>query len=1534
WHRGRVLENRENIYEVIIIDTGQVLVVEETRLASACDELFQLPPKVVLGIFANVLPLKDKWDSKAVNYFQSLVGLQIIGHVRTVLPYQVFILEVPKIISDVLELQLGRCIDGDSFCLIVETLRAFPQEMLYKRVPQLLQKNYPVKELRALGNCEEPTDFWPVPDFLFRHLSVGSKENVKITAAVGPNKFYCQIEKWQKNVEDLTKAMHLCYEAVSRKNRNSDSFGLLCAAKRQNGQWHRGVIKQILFGHVEVWFMDFGNIEAVPSPCIQKLKEQFTALPMVSFPCALSCLDSEDEAVIKTQLKKLIWSLIGQTSVCVHIDSFDDVKRLYYVTLQSKDLGIITEHPESLNEAAASCISLLKTNITNIAADYEQCRYRCNSRTDCTENKPTKALLPQQDISLLSHCKRAEMQIGSYCPAFVVHVLNPSDFWIQTCNYQDQFEALMKNIADRYSHCGADEMLLKDPKRGLLCCARYSQDMHYYRGVITEVLDANVTVCFLDFGNTERVPYYDVKILLPEFSRLPALAVSCKLAWASPGDGVWCKKQVDFFKEIVFDKLVILHVTGKQNNTCVVNVYFQDGLKQGHVAKCMAQAGYAEYMEVTPDSAVNSAKKSRYLTCHKRSKKKRNARNICKNREKFNEENLRGLPFVRRGCVMLSCFGKGEFSKRCISVCEKKKLYKESTFTVGAVLEVVCTCIVSPADFSCQLQSKLSELNNLMEQIQAYYREHTSPYNTGQPACVVKCTEDGKWYRATVMQQVSTDEVDVVFVDYGYRKRVLLKDLQDVHPDFLTLESQAIQCRLKNVPLQIESLDWSEVCRHFEDIISTSGGPLTCIICAVVVVSSNHLCNIVDLETPSVSAEKFLRECGLTQLEFSGLRNLTSLGSLCSFCYSSFNINIGSEEEVYITHIRSPSEFYCQLNRNTETVEALMEMVTVLSKMSDNVKYDSSSSRLCIARYFGDGLFYRALALPVESTSYVCAEFVDFGNKSMVEEDQVIPIPDSATDLIFTPVQAIKCCMSDFRDTKISTRITKWFEQTFLGKLLKAVIISRESDGRIAVELRDGPLSVSWKIKEKILEELPLESTKQSYDKNYPTDTGQNFGDEEETAYSTQELCSGFSKPLALQDSEELGFRSIVRALLEHKEEPLLGEPASHSLCHPALDSKEVTAHSFSESHNERLNYTGQQERSNENRPKLISLPQRDIQVNSEVTGYISHINSPSSFYVQLAEDENLIIQLANEINESTVNTGYENGLNELVVGDLIAAEHITDGFYYRAVIKTLKSGNHFEIEFIDYGNTAVVSPSKICRVERKFLALPRLSVHCCLSRVKSVADESCTNIIISYFESKTNNKLICKFLQQHGDQWEVDIIYILMGEVLLQEYLNRLANHCLFTVEAEKSDSTDCNEFATSFKINSDMGMWLQSGRRFYGVATAVTDPSNFCIRFEKLDGWLQNLSLLLCGLPDDLPALPKELVACGATCLIKSELEAQWNRVEISRVTSQSVVLTFIDYGFQNSIPYSDIHKLKVSPEPLCVLPRLVHSCSLHSI
>lgn len=128
-------------------------------------------------------------------------------------------------------------------------------------------------------------------------MSVGSIESVKVSSAVSPSKFYCQLIKWIPELENLTVCLTLHYDIISQEGSSTcDNFGVLCVAKRRNGQWHRGILQQFFLpnNQVKIWFMDYGSSEAIPSIHVKKLKQDFILVPLFSFPCSLTYLHSPE----------------------------------------------------------------------------------------------------------------------------------------------------------------------------------------------------------------------------------------------------------------------------------------------------------------------------------------------------------------------------------------------------------------------------------------------------------------------------------------------------------------------------------------------------------------------------------------------------------------------------------------------------------------------------------------------------------------------------------------------------------------------------------------------------------------------------------------------------------------------------------------------------------------------------------------------------------------------------------------------------------------------------------------------------------------------------------------------------------------------------------------------------------------------------------------------------------------------------------------------------------------------------------------
>nr|XP_014721892.2 tudor domain-containing protein 15 [Equus asinus] len=1785
WQRGRVVEKKNELYTVLLIDHGEELRVDSTQVASACGNLFELPPRVVCGVFANILPIGEKWSPKALNYFKSLVGLQVKGCVQAILPLQMILLEVPKIISQVLELQFGRLIDGDSFRLIVDMLKEFPQPM-----PDLLQHKRP--EL-SLSNNDTLLDIQHVLDNLQPPLSAGSTESVKISSALSPSKFYCQLIKRIPELENLTVCMTLHYDIISQESSPMcDNFGLLCVAKRRNGQWHRGILQQLLPNNqVKIWFMDYGSSEAVPSIHVKKLKQDFILVPLFSFPCSLTYLHSPDRDVRKFQLNVFKQALLGQI-VYAHIDWFNKDEHLYYVTLQTQESKINSE-------------CLLKTVGTQVLCPVSDSKIsntlRETSASDLNSfavesfigniERSVDSLNEKDTLKVDFPVKTVEMEIQAAYIAFVAYVLNPSNFWVRTNEHQNEFQDIMKNINKFYDLCENDELILRNPEPGLFCCARYSKDRRFYRAVITEINGYKIDVYFLDYGNTDSISFFDVKILLPEFCELPALAMCCSLAHIFPVEDLWVKAATDFFKKIVLNKAILLQVIAKKDDKYTVTIQSIEASENIDVVSLMLQAGYAEYWEVEPEYYSESVSECPMLNL--KSKNKVTIKKVISallegpKPKKYHSSKRKesNLSLLKSPAVKFSDLK----NPSTLSVgSESPRPYKEYMFKPGTVLEVKCSFYYGPDDFSCQLQCKSEDLKLLMEQIQNYYSIHSDAYQTGQIACVAKYSKDGRWYRAAVLTQVSEKEVDVVFVDYGYQERVLIKDVCSINPRFLFLEGQAFRCSLNHLvePVSCKLVSWTrEACRDFGNFISSSRGLLTCVIYALVLIHPNYLYNLVDLQSPFTSAKEFLINHGSAQYSILS-QPFPSSVSLYSYCYSSFNIKIGSEEEIYISHIYSPKKFYCQLSRNNKDLKMIETKITEISNLRSYPKYDSSKMRLCICKYIEDGLSYRALAMPTDSLSNFLVYFVDFGNKQLVEESMLRAISDQFPELLFTPMQAIKCFLSDLRDVDIPAEISSWFEDNFLGKPLKAVVLSRESDGQLGIELYDGYQHINQKIKT-----LLNAYGKKHCDQAHCVEKGHKISENKRLSVSLKgkienDYHANISKTSLVTYSESkidqlMNPKSVSARLLRpsvcYKIEPVsknkVKKPLNDGFKNRGMKIVPGSAHIIdksvvgqksvrvvSQSFIRELNQAASQNPCNLTRPQIKDLPQPKIYLNAKVKGYVSNISNPASFHIQLAENENVIIRLADTLNERRASIMRERQSIKPVVGDLVVAEYSGDKAIYRAVIKKILPRNSFEVEFIDYGNTAVVNTSKIYELKREFLTIPQLGIHSFLSGVKwNEPDEVWDSKTVNYFASTVINKTIsCEFLKKHEQKWEVNItcdekcvINELLkwtacsklhktvlqmpqvlspkspggdnemkkgrsngceGSTVLQSSYQQLGNipfeelkpgqlekaEILYVSESgtfyvklsknkkilsdltvlireevkkpflsmeniergleclAKSKKTltwyrskvekncvdekvlvflvDCGRFEivplcntkvlsseirniprqavpckwiwfenfrnmpfesfvclfahmeinilflkyldsvweveilvdglllleyfntvhfeenklrssqifnvesktpmSSYTVRSFTWAQLQNGRQYSGIATAVSDPSDFCVQLEDFFDTMKSLFVLLSDLPENLQTVPQEHIIPGSSCLFRYKLEDQWNRVEISKVSDQSLLLLLIDYGFSVYVPYSDIKNLKVVPEELMNLPRLSYPCILSGI
>ncbi|XP_075057475.1 tudor domain-containing protein 15 [Mixophyes fleayi] len=1500
WHRGKIWDKVKQTFEVALIDLGKVVKVGLPQIALATGELFTLPPKVVNGIFSNLLPLDEKWTSRAVNYFSSLVGEQLNGQVQIFLPHQVILLDVPKVISHAIEFNLAKYMDSDSFCLLVEILHKVPTNSHSKQMPDLLQQKK-LSDISLSLNDNFPR-FQKILDHLRPDICVGTMEKLKISAALSPDRFYCRILSWEAELNKLSASMRSHYETVQTEETSTlGSFGVLCAAKRNDGLWCRGIIQTLIScNEVKVWFIDVGSSETILSSYVQKLQPEFLSLPMMAIPCALSRANDHIESVKKKQFEVFKEALMGHV-VIGHINNFCSDERLFFISLYDKEY-----------ELNAKC------HLTNKQVPFfspnsytEILKSECDGKEQSIVFPETFTLEQDETISY----KSIQMDLESVHVVYVEYVLNPSNFWIRTDECQNEFSAMMAEIAERYSKCELTEMVLQDPKPGQLCCALYAKDRHYYRAVVTEVISPQISVYFIDFGNTETIPFYDIKVLLPHFSALPALAMCCTLAHAYPLEDVWIKSANDFFKQIVSGKALLCHVLTKQKYKYVVEVRLSENSESSDIVTLLVEAGYAEFWKINLNSSSLIGKS---ITVQNYRSKKDQMMAVC-----TWTLNLKAIE------------PKSSFytpPKELLLSSVSPVYYKQYIFKPGSLVDVKCSHMESPRNFWCQLSSDLPKLAFLMDEIQKFYVSCRSKYQHGQIACVAKSSRTGKFYRAAIMKRVSRNEVDVVCIDYGNTERVLVSELREIKPQFLTLEGQAFRCCLSAIisPLYLDR-EWSvNACEDFRTFVDSAHDVMKCTIIALFSIGSEDLCNAVNLESPFGNANQLLASKGLLVLR----RTVPSI-HLHTFCYSSFDIEMGREEDVYITFVYNTGRFYCQLAKNDKIFDSLMKKV---SKIGEQIKSGTvtKAKNLCIVKYNQDGNFYRALACPVESSSLLIAFFVDFGDSQVVKKSELLPIPEEATDIFFQPMQAIPCYLSGLKEAPLTTEAKAWFEDQCVGKLLNAVVVSRDIEGQLELELHCGNISVNKKIRE-LLCMHPLEAkTKKALDANSSNAKPNNCGDVDTTkdqkkiqefhCHRGENAC----KTIYLSDLN--GNEIPVNQLKSFSDNPKDLQETSLFDSVEASKSRDdihVNASSWSRTNHGKL-------------VKCIDLPQVVQEAGHNCLVYVSHVNNPSSFYLQLKENENQIMQLGDDLNDMSFQII---DVKDLGQGSLVVAQYPDDELFYRAEVKEILQDNSFEVEFIDYGNTAHVNSSCIFKLPEKFLTIPKLSVSVFLTGVEKLQNSSewGKQVIEKFSEIVSNEPVNCEFLCKHDTRWEVNITW--KGQSVLEELLQSFVSPPKqpSMVGRDCPSKSELSYFHVSNKTMREEVVIPNTSTIVHEFNSQILKPG----QIEKVKHiYIANCGMLFVNLAEysEEPKLSAHISATlkrpdnrlmlkdiseGMPCLAKSDKMQAWLRATIEKVfrSTRKIAVFFVDHGAREII---SVHNAKRLTAAELLIPKQAVPCT----
>ncbi|KAM9347789.1 LOW QUALITY PROTEIN: RING finger protein 17 [Symphorus nematophorus] len=366
---------------------------------------------------------------------------------------------------------------------------------------------------------------------------------------------------------------------------------------------------------------------------------------------------------------------------------------------------------------------------------------------------------------------------------------------------------------------------------------------------------------------------------------------------------------------------------------------------------------------------------------------------------------------------------------------------------------VVVTQVVNPSHFYVRYVAEKRENEVLSKKINEICCQDSSFFTSSDTvetgSIVFAKRKEGLWCRASVVEVLrngcvapvracAVDQlasVRVFFIDSGLTESLIIDKRFKYHEEGAAESSlkavnnflrkvdesvkvelsyfvpQAIRCSLKDLVPYDLTKGWSEQAQiEFQSVVGSSAVEMRPL-------GQDSSSLLVDLRKAPMNQSSdvaiSVREY-LVFIEVARFYSPVSLGRKPLLYYPPVYPKINRELNAVVSHINSPADFYIQLVDNMESLllsaklQDCYNASTVAGEDDLNV-YCPVLGQAYVAR-FDDKLWYRAQVIGHPGGRKVEVCYVDFGNKNILSVSDLRKIKD---EFFALPVMAIHCCLSD-----------------------------------------------------------------------------------------------------------------------------------------------------------------------------------------------------------------------------------------------------------------------------------------------------------------------------------------------------------------------------------------------------------------------------------------------------------------------------------------------------------------------------------------
>ncbi|XP_030851200.1 RING finger protein 17 isoform X2 [Strongylocentrotus purpuratus] len=416
------------------------------------------------------------------------------------------------------------------------------------------------------------------------------------------------------------------------------------------------------------------------------------------------------------------------------------------------------------------------------------------------EGTGIQEILPQYPAPPLPTLSQLQLIITFVSDNAVIHGLDV-----------DRFEDFQQMMAAQQVACNSQKRSPPDPSSLSLCqcvCARFTLDEQWYRAKIIGITEDTVRVKYVDFGNSESLPFDRInptpfQLNVPQYSR------ECVLYGIQPKSPskIWSASAISFLLETLVEKTCVAHIRAiclkdepltveltLPTGESVVRLMLSNGLVE-FLADCddLDEGGLDDASTITDGTSTPAF--SRAISedgedvTHYNSEIPRSVVNVLQGVAETEE--VMAIPGHTFNPIMLPDVGV-YFWVTVSHLDEPDLLYIQYTQTSmddpDPTIALAAQQAFSSEALVAQLASMAPNLPFLLNP---------------QPdmPCCAQYSVDERWYRAEITEVVRKDIImcHVRFIDYGTVEWLSLNSIRQLPVHFLELPLQCRLCRLTGI---------------------------------------------------------------------------------------------------------------------------------------------------------------------------------------------------------------------------------------------------------------------------------------------------------------------------------------------------------------------------------------------------------------------------------------------------------------------------------------------------------------------------------------------------------------------------------------------------------------------------------------------------------------------------------------------------------------------------------------------------------------